>query len=222
MDSTLVALTGRASSDSTCSDQASVREETPTDAGVSLRYAKGGLLLVDLDVAPADDRAGVAVVIATDLVVIHHGIAVVLVPDVDPEHVPAVAVVDRGEHQPVVSRSVDSAGALVHSPIKPSDDQPVVAAGMEVQIARSELELRVHTGHDGALIVLRHEAEVGPTSQIRISHVSPRRGVDPPATGDEATRGVIDDHNGAFAWPKRRANSSPRLRHAKTFTASSD
>ena len=86
---------------------------------------------MDLDVSSSDDSAGVAVFVVTDHVVIHDGVSVVPVPDLDPEGVSAFLVVNRSQHEPVVPGAVDSADSLVLSFVLIGDHQPVVTIGVD-------------------------------------------------------------------------------------------
>ena len=72
---------------------------------------------MDDDVAAADGRRRIGVIVRTHLVVVDDRIAVVLVPDLDAEEVHVGAGrqlrVDGGEHEAVVAGAVDGAHALV-------------------------------------------------------------------------------------------------------------
>ena len=79
-------------------------------------------------------------------------------PDLDTEGV-GIVIIGR-DHELVAALSIDRAFTLELGLVT-SHHQPFVAAAVEVQVTRLELELGVAVGHIGALLVLGDEAEVG-------------------------------------------------------------
>jgi len=130
--------------------------------------------LVDHDRAAAEGRRGIERIVAVvqpKAVVVNDKLGVVkLLPDLDPEaiHVKRVrgvhARIDRRQHELERPRPVDRPDALVPG-LGAGNDQPVVAAAVEVQIARLELEFGLPGRHGRAFLVLGDEAEVGPAGE---------------------------------------------------------
>ena len=129
------------------------------------------------DAAAAQHGRRISTVGRVHLVVVHQP-ATRVVPDAEAELVRAAAAVhlpiNRRQHEAVIARIVDLAGAFVLRP-RSGDHQPLIHRALEVQIARLELELGVAGWHAVAVLVLRDEAEVGFASQQQIGRVRARR-----------------------------------------------
>jgi hypothetical protein len=107
--------------------------------------------------------------------VVDHGIVIVLVQDLEAEHVRSVAAdIQGGHHAAVVAGPVDGARALVLR-LAGGDHQPVVAGALERQVGGWDLPLRVAGRHGVPSVLAGVEAEVGLASERRVGGVATSR-----------------------------------------------
>ena len=110
---------------------------------------------MDHDVAPTDVSRRVSALLFAHHVVIDDQVIVVPVPDLDAKAVRICTgrqiLVNGTDQEPVVSHSVDSTHALVHG-FGSGDDQPVVAAAVEVEVTGLDLAARQRFGHFAHLV----------------------------------------------------------------------
>ena len=116
------------------------------------------LLLMDDDAATSNLRSSVRVVGFTNLVIVDHFFGI-LVPYLDAELVDTSATVylaiSSGEHKSVLALTVDGPSALELS-MGPSDNQTLVAVGVEVEVGYLELGLCLPCGYICSFLVLGH------------------------------------------------------------------
>src|SRR5688572_17151404 len=173
------------------------------------RLDYSALLRVDHDAATAEAGCGGRPIHGTHLVVIDDGIAVVLVPDLDPELVGPAATtdlaVDRGDQEAIVAGAVDRSGALVLGPGS-GDDEPLIDRAVEIQIAGLELELGITLGGGCPLLVLGDETEVRLSDRRAVLGAAGQfagvgRRVEPAASGHEPGARIIHGVEEALGVP---------------------
>src|SRR5262249_892485 len=144
-----------------------------------LRTAAGTL---DGDTTAAEHSGRIGIVGGAQLVVIDDGIALVLVPNLDAELVPAAApgqlAIDGRELKAVVTGAVDAAQAFELG-LGAADHEPIIARALEVETGLMEQELSMPRRHGGAVLVLGFESEGRLAGERRIGRVGTGRGNDP-------------------------------------------
>ncbi|MDP3879606.1 MAG: hypothetical protein Q8Q07_04790 [Dehalococcoidales bacterium] len=150
---------------------------------------------MDDNATTGDGRRRVSVVAIVSLIVVDN-IAASLVPNLDSELVYATPAIDLAvcgsEYEAVASSPINRPGTLVLS-LYPSNNKPIIAGAVEIQIGHAELELGLPGWNIGTLLVLRNKAKGGLSGKVRLS-IGSRWGIKPAAAGNEPCARVINDN----------------------------
>src|SRR5215210_4751490 len=118
------------------------------------------VVFMDDDASATEYCGQASIIVSTYLVVVYDGVAVVLVPDLNPELVGAAAAVhlavNGSQDEAVVTAAVDRALAL-ELRSRPCNHEPIIGRALEVEVSHPELEFRVAGRDIRAILVLGNE-----------------------------------------------------------------